>query len=321
MTSVKSYDVFNGDADGICALVQLRLAEPKKSTLITGVKRDISLLKQLPMEASDITVLDISFDKNRDAVRALLNVGASIDYIDHHKTGELIKHANLHVDIDLKPTVCTSLLVDKRLKGQYRAWALTAAFGDNLIEVAQSLGSESGYSPEELNALKELGTLINYNGYGEVETDLFFKPAELFEVLVEYQSPFDFMAARPDVLATLRNGYQQDMQQAEQSEVVHETKSSAVIELGNETWAKRVSGVFGNHLANEFPERAHAVIRKKDDETFVVSVRAPLTNKQGADELVSKFPTGGGRKSAAGINSLPPELLAQFINCLEQQYS
>ncbi|GHD53921.1 hypothetical protein SAMN05216429_101155 [Marinobacter persicus] len=31
-----TYDVFNGDADGICALIQLRLAEPAETTLITG---------------------------------------------------------------------------------------------------------------------------------------------------------------------------------------------------------------------------------------------------------------------------------------------
>jgi hypothetical protein len=28
------FDVFNGDADGICALIQLRLAEPCDSTLV-----------------------------------------------------------------------------------------------------------------------------------------------------------------------------------------------------------------------------------------------------------------------------------------------
>ena len=61
------YDVFNGDADGICALVQLRLAEPRKAHLVTGVKRDISLLKQVDAEPGDrITVLDISMDKNRN---------------------------------------------------------------------------------------------------------------------------------------------------------------------------------------------------------------------------------------------------------------
>ena len=39
-----NYDVFNGDADGICALQQLRLNDPIESKLITGVKRDIQLL-------------------------------------------------------------------------------------------------------------------------------------------------------------------------------------------------------------------------------------------------------------------------------------
>jgi len=41
-----SYDLFNGDADDICALIQLRLAEPKESTLVTGIKRDNKLLKK-----------------------------------------------------------------------------------------------------------------------------------------------------------------------------------------------------------------------------------------------------------------------------------
>ena len=62
------YDVFNGDADGICALIQLRLAEPAETTLITGVKRDIALARQLPTtEPVNATILDISLDKNRAA--------------------------------------------------------------------------------------------------------------------------------------------------------------------------------------------------------------------------------------------------------------
>ena len=35
------YDVFNGDADGICALQQLRLREPREAELVTGMKRDM----------------------------------------------------------------------------------------------------------------------------------------------------------------------------------------------------------------------------------------------------------------------------------------
>jgi hypothetical protein len=39
-------DIFNGDADGICALTQLRNAEPRDARLVTGVKRDIALVAQ-----------------------------------------------------------------------------------------------------------------------------------------------------------------------------------------------------------------------------------------------------------------------------------
>lgn len=69
-----NFDVFNGDADGICALLQLRLAEPRDSILITGVKRDIGLLNRVNAQASDkVTVLDVSLDKNRQSLLDLLN--------------------------------------------------------------------------------------------------------------------------------------------------------------------------------------------------------------------------------------------------------
>lgn len=47
MQNIKSWDVFNGDADGICALLQLRLAKPQNSQLVTGIKRDFELLDRV----------------------------------------------------------------------------------------------------------------------------------------------------------------------------------------------------------------------------------------------------------------------------------
>ena len=62
---MKCYDVFNGDADGIISLVQLRLAEPRDAKLITGRKRDIKLLSRLDVKQGDqVTVLDISMRSN-----------------------------------------------------------------------------------------------------------------------------------------------------------------------------------------------------------------------------------------------------------------
>ena len=86
----KFFDVFNGDADGICALHQLRLAQPRPGAeLVTGVKRDIRLLQQLAgIQNACITVLDISLDSNREALKfwedygLLLGAGlASLIYV------------------------------------------------------------------------------------------------------------------------------------------------------------------------------------------------------------------------------------------------
>ena len=48
-----NYDVFNGDADGICALQQLRLQTPRQAELISGLKRDIDLLQRVDAQAGD----------------------------------------------------------------------------------------------------------------------------------------------------------------------------------------------------------------------------------------------------------------------------
>ena len=64
-----TYDVFNGDADGICALLQLRLAEPAETTRITGVKRDITLAYQVPADCrAKVNILDIRLDKKSRGV-------------------------------------------------------------------------------------------------------------------------------------------------------------------------------------------------------------------------------------------------------------
>jgi hypothetical protein len=81
-----NYDVFKGDAAGISALQQLRLQTPQDAILITGLKRDIGLPQRIePRFGDDITVLDISLDKNGDALVA----GARVFYADHLFPGEI----------------------------------------------------------------------------------------------------------------------------------------------------------------------------------------------------------------------------------------
>jgi hypothetical protein len=53
---------------------------------------------------------------------------------------------------------------------------------------------------------------------------------------------------------------------------------------------------------------------------YLVSVRAPLNNKTGADELCRQFDTGGGRKAAAGINHLVEDQYERFVDLFRQSF-
>ncbi|MCL1067050.1 DHH family phosphoesterase [Shewanella olleyana] len=317
-----NFDVFNGDADGIIALIQLRLADNKSSTLITGVKRDIELLKQVEANKGDnVTVLDISMEKNIEPLQALLENGVNIFYADHHRSGDIPRHTNLDAHINLDANCCTSLIVDEVLKGKFRNWAITAAFGDNLFAKANELCELEGLSSQQSEQLKELGTLINYNGYGANVTDLHFHPADLYRALLKYPCPFEVIKDLNSPYYVLKSAYDKDFENAKAIDASVDDNKIAVFELPNTTWAKRISGVYGNYLANEAPSRAHAVLTDNNDGSYTVSLRAPLNNKQGAGDICSQFATGGGRSAAAGVNKLPKGHIKDFIKAVELYYS
>jgi hypothetical protein len=317
------YDIFNGDADGICSLIQLRLAAPKDSTVITGVKRDIKLLAKANLTDGDsATVLDISMEKNADALQAALEAGASVFYADHHRSGDIPDHPGLEAHINTAPTTCTGLIVDYYLDGQYREWAIVAAYGDNIIQVADEYCAQLGLSPEQQNQLLKLGTAMNYNGYGSTEQDLYYTPEALYRVACQYETPFDFIANENEVYETLTQGYDEDMAKGLSITPDQVTESAAMVTLPDERWARRVSGVLGNELANQHPSRAHAILTEVPGKVdhFQISIRAPKSTPSGADVIATQF-GGGGRKNAAGINEIAKTDLASFWDALVNAYS
>ncbi|NOX75762.1 MAG: acetyltransferase [Gammaproteobacteria bacterium] len=315
------FDVFNGDADGICALHQLRLSQPIEATRITGVKRDIALLARVEAEAGDhLTVLDISLDKNRIALQLLLDKGCEVDYFDHHFAGDIPQHPNLHATIDTSASTCTSLLVNAQLKGAHLPWAVVGAFGDNLYDSARRVAEPLRLDASQLERLSELGTYLNYNGYGLGLSDLLFHPEQLFLMLRPYKNPFDFIESEP-AFRQLERGFREDMAAASALPPEQEETFIALYLLPDLPWARRVSGVFGNQLARDNPDRAHALLTKLNSGGYRISVRAPLNNREGADTLCRAFPTGGGRKAAAGINQLPNALLGAFVDKFREIYA
>lgn len=313
-------DVFNGDADGLCALHQLRLANPQDSQLITGVKRDIALVKQVQATSNDtVTILDVSLDKNRDALIGVLDTGADVTYMDHHFPGDIPEHKNFTAHIDTAPETCTGLIANSVLKGEHLPWAVVAAFGDNLLSTARDAAKPLNLTEAQIEQLLNLGTLLNYNGYGSALSDLYFPPAELYKRIHPHVSPFTFIED-DEAFKTLSNGFRDDHEKVEAIAPHQHDNSIAIYLLPNDPFARRISGVYANELAQANPDRAHALLSELDDGCYLVSVRAPINNRTGCDDLCRQFDTGGGRKAAAGINSLPASDLDRFATAMAKQF-
>ena len=148
------YDVFNGDADGICALLQLRQTYPCESHLVSGVKREIDLLKYVSSNSEDqVTVLDISLDKNRTYLKNILINNSTVLYVDHHFAGEIPTNKNLTVVIDESANVSTSALMNKYLSGSRPLWAAVGSYGDNLRDLAMEHTASCDLSADQLSLI------------------------------------------------------------------------------------------------------------------------------------------------------------------------
>jgi hypothetical protein len=313
---LRFYDIFNGDADGICALHQLRLAEPRDAELVTGVKRDIELLARVEARRGDeIAVLDVSLESNRGHLIRMLEAGVRCRYFDHHFAGAIPSHPLLDAHIDTSASVCTSLIVDRYLRGKHRAWAVVAAFGDNLPESALAAAADLHISAHDLAVLRELGECLNYNAYGESAEDLHFHPAELYRRLHDYPDPFAFVA-RASEFEVLRRAYASDLEQARKLPVLQRGESCIAVFMPDDDWCRRVAGVFANELARVHPEKATAILVAREG-GYRVSLRAP----RGIQDLARHFESGSGRERAAGIQFLPERDVAGLFELLERTYT
>lgn len=313
---------FNGDADGLCALQQLRLAGELDAAvrLVSGVKRDIGLLERVRAGAGErVTVLDVSHERNGAEVVRLLGAGARVRYFDHHFAGELPEHPAFESFIDTAADVCTGLLVNRFLAGRHHRWAVVAAFGDGMAGPARALAAQHGLAQADLPALEELGLLLNYNAYGDSLADLHFDPLLLATELAPHADPLDFIRLSPS-FARLRTGYAADMAEAARLEPWVEGDGATLYRLPPESWARRVSGVLANQLAAQDPGRALGLLSQRADGDWTFSLRVPNGAALEADAFCRGYATGGGRKRAAGINRLPAAELQDFARELLGSY-
>ena len=268
---------YNGDADGICSMVQWGLVYGIEGHRVTGVKRDIELLERVnPNPDDEIIVMDISLARNHARAVELSSQGFDITWFDHHLAGEPID--GITTNVDTSANVCTARIVEKFL-GVESDWAQVALHGDGL--------SVHSNKPE----FKELGELLNYNGYGADLSDLHFHPDDLLLLCLQAKTPQNFMETQ--AFMTLKNGFESDLSNAKNIEL-----NNGYYLLPNEAWARRVVGVMA-HRINESGDGPHVIAIDKG-ETLQVSIRGI----EGIGELCKMF-GGGGRATAGGIDALP----------------
>ena len=316
---MNNFDIFNGDADGLCGITQLRLARPRQSTPITGVKRDNLLLNDAMLpDNSQLTVVDISLHSNVRGLTQALSQGCVVEWFDHHHSGVMPARRNLTARIESDPTVWSSLVINTLLKNRFRHWAIVAAFGDNLSESAHALAATSDMPQKTLETLKDLGVCINYNSYGTSIEDLHYHPETLYHMMQAFDEPIN-LVAETKLLPELKGNYEADLIAARGATIDAINEYVAVVTLPSTAWARRINGLYANELSNRFPERAHAILIEQVS-GFAVSIRAPKSNPLNAHQVALKFETGGGRHAAAGIQHLTADRINNLVNELMRHY-
>ncbi len=291
---------------------------PKDSEVFTGVKRDVKLLRHCTnIENARFTVFDISLLSNRDNVNTILNKGNSIRWFDHHEPGDTDLGDDFEIFVDADPNCCTNILVDKFLEGLYRPWTICGAYGDNLHEQAEKLNP--CFNESSMSQLKEIGETLNYNGYGNKESDLTVHPKDVYLDIKNYESPFQYRD-KSDVYYKIHTQMKSDEAELSSSEIMHDTQTGKVILLPDSRASIRYSGIYSNEQTTNNPDKAFAILTLVDGENYRISIRSPKTNPYGASKLALQFPTGGGREKAAGVNELPISELNQFIEKFEEVY-
>ncbi len=325
--------LFNGDADGIVGQHILGLETGRPDARITGRKRDIELLRLAPpLERGELHVLDISLRRNLDALNALLPIlatqekgGLRITWYDHHDSGTPPEHPGLTLHINQAPETCTAVIVNAVLGHKHPLWAAMAAFGDNLPATASALASTGGASSHEAALLRRVGVLINYNAYGDEPGDALFAADELARRLEAYPSALDF-CWEPSIVAPLAEQFDADRERFLGIAPLVDAPGAGAYLVPDEAFARRYGATWANEQVMRNPDQALAVLHPRKDGTYTVSIRAPRAWRGGgatapsAAELAQEFPTGGGRKLAAGIDALPPGQLDRFAERFKAFY-
>jgi hypothetical protein len=187
--------------------------------------------------------------------------------------------------------------------------------------VALPLALEAGYSEDQITQLKVLGETLNYNGYGEEASDLAVWPVDCAAELKGYSDPWEYVARSP-LFEKILKQKKSDEEALGQVEILHLSTAGEICLMPRGAFSRRMSGIYSNDRVYLEPDLAHATLTHLENEAgYRVSIRAPKNRMRGADELAQRFPTGGGRAGAAGVNVLGEAKLVEFFDAFDEVFS
>ena len=181
------------------------------------------------------------------------------------------------------------------------------------------LAATLGLGRAEVEALRELGTDLNYGSFGETEADVLMPAIETYRLVSRYRDPLQ-LGGEPFV-AQLARERRADLQRLEGMAPRLSGPFADAYVLPDAPWSRRVMGTFANDLANAIPGRAHAVLVPNSRGGYAASVRSPGGAGPSAAQFCHLYPGGGGRARAAGLDHLAPEQLEQFLSAFADAWS
>ena len=199
---------------------------------------------------------------------------------------------------------------------------LTGAFAPDLnfpmAETLLALGSEKAWlvhgadGMDEISITGETSVAVLENGKItglDIHPEDAGLPVHPFEAILG-GSPAENGAA----FRRLLEGHANDLKAVQGLTPYTANDKATVYVLPDRAWARRLCGTLANQLVARNNGRSVAVLTPRSDGDFLVNLRIGSASASRADIFCSRYPAGGGRHGAGGIDRLPDQDMDRFIN-------
>ena len=123
--------------------------------------------------------------------------------------------------------------------------------------------------------LKEIGETLNYNGYGNEESDLTVHPKDVYLDIQKYRS-FQYKKMS-EIYNKINTQMKLDEAELNSSEILHTSETGKIILLPDTKASIRYS-IYSNKQTTDNPSKAFAILTNINEDAYRISIRSPKSN-------------------------------------------